>query len=184
MKFTAKFRFTNSHCPMLCERSCILRVQLQQLSGWIFSSATFDSSPPNCQSSSPDGESRFIVPSHQLLLRGRNPPKQSLAAELQELQLPPACSALLAGWNSSTLHTPASHTGTARKTEKYHFVPKVQVHCPRLKGGCASLFGSFSNKKTQLSHFASNWNESTVYLNLLQTYTSAKMECSLTLTLL
>lgn len=137
MKFTAKYRLTNSHCLMLCERSCILRVQLQQLSGWIFSSATFDSSPTSCQSSSPDGESRFIVPSHQLLPRGRNPPKQSPAAhgallqpklqKLQELQLPPARSALPAGWNSSTLHTPASCT--AGKTEK----SKVQVHCPRLK---------------------------------------------------
>lgn len=99
MKFTAKYRLTNSHCLMLCERSCILRVQLQQLSGWIFSSATFDSSPTSCQSSSPDGESRFIVPSHQLLPRGRNPPKQSPAAHgalLQpKLQSCKSCSSLL-----------------------------------------------------------------------------------------
>lgn len=148
MKFTAKYRFTNSHCLMLCERSCILRVQLQQLSGWIFSSVTFDSSPMNRQSSSPDGESSFIVGSHQLLLRGGTP-QHSLAAHgalpsqpaegqpWQDLQLPPGCCP--GRMSSSTLDTPASLRGTARKTEKYHFVSKVQVHCLILKGGVCWL---------------------------------------------
>lgn len=140
MKFTAKYRFTNSHCLMLCERSCILRVQLQQLSGWIFSSATFDSSPTNCQSSSPDGESSFIVSSHQLLLRGRNPPKHSLAAQTAEgqpWQLPPG--------RMEQQHPahPASLTDTVRKTEKYHFISKVRVHCLRLKGGVCWLYITF-----------------------------------------
>lgn len=48
--------YKQSRCLMLCDRSRILRVQLQQLSGWIFSSVTFDSSPPNCPSSSSEGE--------------------------------------------------------------------------------------------------------------------------------
>lgn len=108
MKFTAKYRFTNSHCLMLCERSCILRVQLQQLSGWIFSSVTFDSSPMNRQSSSPDGESSFIVGSHQLLLRGGTPrstawlPTVPSPANLQRGSPGRTCSSLLAavlaGW--------------------------------------------------------------------------------------
>lgn len=63
--------YKQNHCLMLCGRSRILRVQLPQLSVWIFSSVTFDSSPTDCQSSSSKGERNILFPFDQLLLRER-----------------------------------------------------------------------------------------------------------------
>lgn len=126
MKFTAKYRFSSSACPMLCERSCILRVQLQQLSGWIFSSATFDSSPTSCLSSSPDGESTFIVCPHQLPREGGTPeatvPSCSQRAE-QEL-----C------WQDGTQHTPAALS--ARKTKIPLCIQSTGAFPNGKSGGC------------------------------------------------
>lgn len=96
MKFTAKYRFSSSACPMLCERSCILRVQLQQFIWMDLLISDLWLIPYELPVFITRWGKHFYCLPSSAALRGRNP--RSHGALLQPES---RAGALLAGWNTA-----------------------------------------------------------------------------------